>query len=831
MAGQSCSNEDGHRNCRPRQNRSSDLSGKARGFGFWEGARTVNHSDMSTWRSVEQTAPRAVAFFRWITAAPLTVLAISVFCVVMMASQATRVVRDTTVDAFMPMGHPALTYRDQVEDTFGLRDPVVVAVVRDGPGGIYTPETLALVRDVTDLVTGIANVDPEGVRSLATEKNIVGDDEGLIVKPFFEDGIETREQAAAVREAVEAIPLYTGTLVAGDGTGTLIAAELIDQQIAGQTYELMEAAIAELDWGDARILIAGEGAVGGFLSIYLSSDARKLQPLAFVIIMIVMVAGFRTWLSFYIPLVIITATAGGTMGLMGAMGVPYYIITAALPVMLIGVSVADTIHILSRYYEEQAMDPDADQRTVVVRAMSVMWRPVVLTSITTIAGFFGIAITSGMPPMFWFGTFASIGVALALTYSLIFLPTAMCVLRAKRSPAFRPDTYGESADRIAKSMALIGGVSIRNPAVVLSVAGLVVIFGVFGARYLQVDRARIDNFAENAPIYDAHSEINARFAGTNYLDFVIEAPEEEGFFDPERLAQVEALQAYIETLPNVQQTVSIVDYLMQMNKAMNGNDPDYYRLPEDRDLVAQYFLLYSIMGGPTDFQEEIDYQYRRILVRAMINEARFSIDKDLIATVETHLAKAFEGSDLTVNLSGRINVDYHWMKPLAYNHFLSISVSLLLVFIMSAVLFRSVTGGLLTIAPVMVSVLAVYAVMGYLGIWLEPATSMFASIAIGLGVDFAIHVLDRIRYLVQTQAIDLEEAMQGLYKTAGRALFLNFGAIFLGFSVLMVSDMPPLNQFGVIIVIAILINFLAAIMMIPALVQVLRPKFIGLDDV
>ncbi len=772
--------------------------------------------------------PRATAFFRGITAMPRLVTILSLISIIVMASGVPLIMRDTTVDAFMPEGHPAILYRDHVEEIFGLRDPIVIAVVRDDEGGIYTPETLALVDELTRAVSRIPNVDPERVRSLATEKSIEGTDEGLSVSPFLDPMPKTTEAALAVRPVVEANPLYLGTLVAENGSATLITAELIDQQIAGQTYETVEALINEADTGSARILIAGEGAVGGFLSIYINKDARKIQPTIFVIIIVMMVLCFRSWLSFFTPIVIVAATVGGAMGIMGHGGIPYYIITAALPVLLIAAAVADSIHILSRYYEEMAMDPTADQRTIVVRTMAVMWRPVVLTSLTTIGGFTGLAITSTMPPMFWFGAFAGFGTLLALIYSLTFLPAALCLFQPRPSPAFQPNAKGESGDTIGRAMGALGVLSISHGRLVLLVSLVLVVAGSWNALNLPIDRSRIENFAASAPIFQAHREINDRFHGTNYFDFVVETPEAEGLFDPKRLKRIEELQVYLETQPGIGGTISIVDYLKQMHKALNNNDPAFYRLPEDPDLIAQYFLLYAAMGGPTDFQEEIDYAYQTALVRAMVPNSRYATDKPLVEAVASHVADIFTDADLKVTLSGRVNVDYHWMKPLALNHFLSIAVSLTLVFIVSALLFRSIMGGIYTLAPVMVSVLSVYAIMGFLKIPLEPSTSMFAAIAIGLGVDFAIHVLDRIRFLVQTQGLEMQEAIRGLYRTAGRALFINFMALFLGFSVLFLSEMPPLTRLGAMMATVSLFSFIAAIVMVPALVSVLRPGFLGL---
>jgi predicted RND superfamily exporter protein len=307
---------------------------------------------------------------------------------------------------------------------------------------------------------------------------------------------------------------------------------------------------------------------------------------------------------------------------------------------------------------------------------------------------------------------------------------------------------------------------------------------------------------------------------------MIETPEAEDLFKPENLQRIEALQRWLETQPHVNGTTSIVDYLKQMNKALNEDQTEAYQLPEDPDLVAQYFLLYSASGDPADFQEEVDYDYQLANVRARLDDGRYSVEKVVIEAAQDYLDQHFNAPGIKAHLSGRVNVDYHWIKRLGESHVVSVAISLLLVWLMATISFRSAVAGTIALLPVVTTILMIYAVMGFSGIWLSIGTSMFAAISIGLGVDFSIHTIERLQTLLRDTRLSMDEAILRLYPSTGRALLFNFAALALGFGVLTTSKVVVLHEFGVLVAVAIATSFLSSMTVLPALVKVFNPGFL-----
>jgi predicted RND superfamily exporter protein len=763
-------------------------------------------------------------FFRWVVSHPKKIVLLGLLLLVGVGSFLPLIEKDTRSDAFLAADNPALVYRDKIKALFGLSDPMVISVVSEG--SIFSVQALKAVYDLTELVSDIHNIDPDGITSLATENNISGTQDGMEVSAFMDDKLESIEQVKTIQTDLRDFPLYQGSLLAVDESATLIVAELLDETLAEQTYSDLVAAVNAYDLPQGlSVHVAGEGAISGFFGTYIDSDAQKLNPLAGLIITIIMLVAF---LRFGVTLagnIIIAASVLMTVAIMALLDVPFYVITNALPVILIGIAVADSIHVYSEYFERRALHPREPMNDSIVASLVEMWRPITLTTFTTVAGFLGLSLAAYMPPFQAFGYFTAIGVSIAWIYSLVFLPALMSLLKTEVHPRLAKKIRSEDHDTFAKMMVLLGGYTQRFSKTIVMAAVVITVVGAYSASNLKVDEDRITNFHESEPLYKADRIINEHFDGTNYLDIVIETPEDEGMFEPSVLNKIEALQEYALTLPNVQGATSIVDYLKQMNRSLNGGDVSQYKLPQDKDLIAQYFLLYAASSDPSDFEEEIDFDYRLANVRLVMNEGAFSHSKVVVEALQKYIDKAVNDQYMTATLSGRVVLTYHWIKDIGVSHFSGVLLALLLVWLVSSILFRSAIAGTYALMPVLISILLVYSTMAFSSITLGIGTSMFAAVAIGLGVDFAIHTLDRLKVLY-AQNQDVSKTLTQFYPSTGRALFFNVLALALGFGVLMVSKVIPLNNFGLIVAISVFTSFLVSLTLLPALFKIFKPAFI-----
>ena len=705
--------------------------------------------------------PFLAAFFRSLINAPWLTLLLGAGLILSTASGLSRLYKDTSVDAFIPADHPSLLANDRTAEVFGLTEPIAVAVMTTDGGTIFNHQALLLIQRLTVAISGLPNVRGDRVVSLATESSIRGADGSLLVDAYLPAEMsEALIQDAATRW--RNMPPHVNSLVSEDGTGAVIMAELVDSGSAAETYEAVQMLVTELavDAGDEHeTLIAGPGAVSGYLSSHIDQDARVLQPVVFLLIMLFLYVAFRSGRALFGPLLVVVGAAGGALGVMAWQGVAYFAITNALPVILVSISVADAIHVLSAYYQLRARRPSMPVREAIVLTMTEMSRPITLTTLTTMAGFVGIGVASIMPPIQYFAWYATLGVALAWLFSILVLPAAMMLLKLKPSPAFIA-WRGQRPDWLGGLLAHIGAVGAARPGLVLSTFAGLVVFAAFGASQLRVDRSQVENFAADEPIRIADERINEAFAGTAFLDVIVDAQGEGDLLDGDRMRGIAELQAYMEGLPHVAKTVSIVDYLSLLHYALEEQAPTEQRvLPDGEGALAQYLLVYEASGDPADFEEEIDPGYRTALVRGVLDTPLYSESVATVEALESYLKTGLAEYGLTGTVAGDVNVSYHWMSRLEATYFVGVGLSLFLVLAMSMLAFRSVGAGLVSVVPVAFTVLLLYGVMGFLDIYLEPATSMFAAISVGVGVDFAIHLVDRLRLALRLQGGDLAAAV------------------------------------------------------------------------
>jgi len=695
-----------------------------------------------------------------------------------------------------------------VKEIFGLKDPVILAIVSDHKDGIYTKSTLSLIQLLHSNVRELDNIRDDRVFSIASEASISEGVYGVRVEDYLVPLPVTTAEIQSVRKRVESMPPHFGSLVSKDGTAAIIVAEVIDEgQVDHSLLALAERTNAELVLNSRQIQlhVAGQGAVGGYLSRYIDEDGSKLRPLAIVIILLILLLAFRKIKSLLPPLLIIAGSTIGSLGIMGWLGVNYYAITSALPVVLIAVSVADAIHILTRYYELTGEDPEALLQHRILQSLNDMWRPITLTTFTTIAGFIGISVTSIMPPVSYFGWFAALGILIAWLFSLTVLPAAMVLLNLKASPAFGREKAGGS-DIFGRALTSISLMASRSPIATLLAFVLIGIALALVATNLRIDRAQIENFQKNEPIYMADDK---RLSGTAYLDVVVQADKAEGLLNARRIQKIAALQDFLVSLPHVQHSSSIADYMTLLHSALGGEG----KLPTSDDAISQYLLMYEASGDPTDFEDKIDGDYQSALVRGVMNSRYTSSEVQTVEQLEAYLKSTFNEPGMAANLSGRVNIDYHWMKRLGESHFLGVVLALALVFLCSAFLFKDPLAGLLSLVPSGFAILIVYAMMAVKNIHLEVATSMFAAISVGLGVDYAIHLIERLRRGVRIDQLSVADSIGARFPGGARACFFNAAGLSLGFLALAISQLPTLQRF---VALAAMSSYVAALLVIPA---------------
>jgi len=771
-------------------------------------------------------------YFDLVTSRPRLVLTLAAAVGLVLGLFVFTLQRETSPDAFIPEDHPALLLKRQVQETFGLKEPIVIGVIRDAPEGIFHPETLRRIRDLTAAIRKLPGLEPEQVISIATESGV-----------FFEEGLpgfellmpevpEDREGLESLRETILGYELYRGTLLAEDGSAATIVLRLPGDEGTETIYRALRDLVAEFPMGDEEVVVAGEAAVRTHMGKAVSDDALRMNFICPVVMALMIILAYRTVRGTVLPLCVIGGGSVMALGFMGMMGVPIYIITNGIFVVIMALGVADSVHLLGQYYEEQLDLEGRGRRQLVIDSCMALWFPLLVTSLTDIAGFTALYVGGEMPPIRYFGLFTSLGVLGALIYSYTVVPAGLAILPIRSSPTFlrrRRDAQASGGtDALGRLLGRLGRFTYERRVPVLVAGGVILLLAVWGGSQLIVNDARILAFKDHHPLVRAARTLNARFDGTAELDIVVTAAAEGAIVQSEVLERIAELEAFTETLPHVGGTHSIAGWVKRAHQKMNEEDPAFYAIPDD---VLETMFYLDTLSGPNSpmaelLGEAIDETRTRTNLIVRMKSSEYVHEREVIERLQSYLDEEFNDDELEAIIDGRVNLDYQWLRLVRKSHIRSVVFSSVCVLLLTGLMFRSPLAGVLSTLTVGVAVVVNYAVMGVGGIPLGVGTSMFASIAIGAGVNFPIHILDRLRHRLRRGGDDPAGDFENTVAFTGRALFFTAFVVACGFLLLCVSEFRTLVRFGLLIGLGTVVSFVASVTLLPALVAVLRPRFL-----
>jgi len=572
--------------------------------------------------------------------------------------------------------------------------------------------------------------------------------------------------------------------------------------------------------------------VRAYMGTAVSDDALRMNFICPVIMMLLVMLAYRTVRGTVLPMAVIGGSSALALGLMSLCGIPVFIVTNGIFVIIMALGVADSLHLIGQYYEEQLSPAGRSRRDLIVDACMALWFPVLMTTLTDLAGFFALYLTGAMTPIRYFGLFTCVGVAGALLYSYTVIPAGLAILPLKTSRAFvgrRTEAApGPRFDVFGRIMRGAGSLAYRRRRPLLLAGGVLIAGAVCGALRLTVNDARVLAFKDDHPIVRATRELNERFDGTSELNIVVTAKETGAFLQADALLRIEELEAFTESLPHVGGTHSLSGWVKRAHQKANDDDPGFFAIPEDPSDTRFYL---EVLGGKTSpfarkLREAVDRTYTRTNLIVRLKSSEFVHAREVIEPLQAYLDEHFSDGELDARLAGRVNVDYHWVGLIRATHIKSVCFSMACVLLLTGLMFRSVMAGLLCAATVGIAVLVNYACMGLVGIPLGVGTAMFASIAIGAGVNFPIHLLDRLRVEFRDPAADPAEVFPRALAFTGRTLFFTAFVVAVGFLLLCVSEFRTLVRFGLLIGLGMTTSFLVSVTLLPAAVAAWTPRFI-----
>ena len=765
---------------------------------------------------------------RWIagrvTSHPWRVLLLLTILTVVLGSGLPRLQVRNNQDSELPADDPIVRTNERLEEVFGDEEVVLIGVESDD---VLSPGTLRKIVAITDELQRVEGVLREEVWSLATFRTVQERPWGLEVGPLIEEVPQSPEALDRLRRDVAENPFLTSRLVSEDLTFALVSAHLrpgSDQA----TIELQVREIAERHRGPERIYLAGDPIQQQALDEGIQGDVSTLLPLALGLILVGFGLCLRSLRGVVLPFAVVMLSIVWTLGMMGHAGLPLTVISSALPMFMVALASSYGIHVVHRYDEEAAEETTEDRAETAApaergpaaahRTVEGIGWPIVLTGITSALGSATLLVFR-VTSIREFGLIAAFGALAALFLSLTLIPAVLALRR-------KPVRSRRGPSRLGAALGRLAGFCHGRPGTVLGIAALLLAMAASGLPRIRVGSDFVRFFPEYHPLRSSFEAFESKLGGARYLDVMIEGTEPGALKDPHLLRRIRDFEEVAAASPEVGSTRSVIALLEQIHKAFHGEQDgaDGDGLPDSRELVAQYLLLYSMAGDPGSFGDLIDADDQRTKLRLMITTSDQEDHTRLFQRLRNDAETRFAGL-ARAELGGDV---MFWLAQVRYivtGKILNMILAVLVVLVFCALVLRSPVAGLYSVLPLGISMVLTFGLMGLTGIRLEAGTAIITAIGVGIGVDFAIHFLSRLRE-ERDRGRPLPEAVTRTAETAGTAVLYDVLSNILGFGVFVFSGFLPLRYFGWLISLMMLTVSFGVLVLYPALLGLRTPRFL-----
>lgn len=707
---------------------------------------------------------------------------------------------------FFDKGNEQLLSFERIQAEFAKTDNLAILVAPDN-GNVFTPKILTLIQDLTEAAWQTPY--SSRVDSLTNYQHTQANADDIVVHDLVERGIPfTAKTIENIRQVALNAPETRNAIVSqnGDIAVVNITVQLPEKNKTAEiaeVYQFVTQTISQLkaDYPDVQFYRAGLVAMNYALMQSAQQDITHLVPGMFLVILAVLVILLRSALSVFATLICIIAAVTSTVGLAGWLGLSINVATVNIPTLILTLSVADCVHIIATMRHQ--MQLGQGKSAAIVHSMKMDVMPVIITSVTTAVGFFMMNM-SDSPVLRTFGNLAAIGVLIACLFSLTLLPVLLQLLPIKIGSR----TTSQSTLFIDK----IADVVVKYKLMLLIASSMAIVGGAFLIPSNTINDDSVKYFNKGNDFRQVADFMQEHISGMGTISVVVNSGQDQGIVDPEFLNTVDDFTAWLRQQPEVDHVASLTDILKRLNKNMHGDDASYYRLPTNRELSAQYLLMYE-MSLPYGLD-----------LNNQINVAK--------SAIKVQVTTENLGSQQFIDLEKRINLWFEQHNPnnkihniaqsspsLMFAHIgaknmrsmlISLPISLIMISGLLVLALRSFKLGLYSIIPNMAPALIGFGLWALISGEINLALSVVASLTLGIVVDDCVHFLTKYQ-LARKQGQSAEDAVRFAFHNVGRALWITSVVLIAGFYVLTLSTFRLNSDMGIlstlIIFLALVIDF------------------------
>lgn len=766
---------------------------------------------------------------RWI----VMLLCMAVLGLAIYLAQTVRM--DNSFEAFFDETDPNYSAYNTYRENFGSDE--LIYIMYDASKHEHGVFNKAIIEKIQQLGDAIGEKVPfvSKVRNITNAELMIGLEDELVIRKIEEELPLSQAQLLEFADIFSKKPLYVGNLF--DKTHNLgaISVEMsrsstdplekirLDQEGGDALDNLypqvsqyaLEKVLADPQFADLDYYLSGDVPLNTAYNLIIDKETAQLSGLSFLIIAVVLGVFFRGRIIGIIgPLTVVALSIMMTIAFIAAMGWNVDMMFGLAPTLLVAIGVAHAVHIISEFLIN--FRESGDRESAIHKTLYLVGTPCLLTSLTTAAGFAAMSVAP-IKTISHMAVYVSIGVLCAFFLSVTLLTFFLSFTRTPKK-----DTSNSSQlTRLDKVLRVCSEIAIRRSYLTLSLFLMLMIVSGIGLFKVRIDSNILTDFSESVTVRQHTEHIDQTMGGMSSFAYLFDSGKEGGIKEPAFLHELDRVQRETEThQPLVRKTMSIVDLIKDINQTFHADDPAYYKIPDSRELISQYMLVYELSGGE-DLFSYITHDYSQALLEMRVQLTASSVLADFEAEMTTYLdQKPLIESEKSITGIGSL-----WLTLINYisdSQVRGLTLALIVITILISLIFGSLKMGLVSMIPNVAPIFVVGGVMGWLGVNLDSSKLLIATIAIGIAVDDTIHMMTRFKMEFELLG-NYREAFRKTLHEVGRALVITSATLVLGWSALLTSVMDAQVWFGILLSSTVVLALLADFFIMPVLVFWLKP--------
>ncbi|MGF1799808.1 MMPL family transporter [Vibrio gigantis] len=703
---------------------------------------------------------------------------------------------------------------DEIQTTFAKTDNLAIVVAPED-GNVFTPETLTLIQNLTVDAWQIPY--SSRVDSLANYQHTEAIEDDLLVEDLlYEEYEHTPERIAKVKQIALNEPLLKNALVSASGDVTIVnvTVQLPEVDKTAEVQEVIAAINAmiakyQVQYPSVEFHKAGIIAMNNAFMTSAQEDSSTLVPLMLLVVLVFLTFMLRSFFSVVATLIVIISSIVATMGLSGWAGMFLSTATVNVPTLVLTLAVADCVHVIVTM--RQAMQRGMEKAQAIQYSIKLNAMPILITSVTTAIGFLMMNM-SDSPVLRDFGNLSALGVLIACFLSVTMLPALLKLLPIKRL------SVNPTAEDKVTFMDKLGDFVVANRKALLPISTLVIVGAAALIPLNKVNDESVKYFDTSSEFRQAADFMEQTVSGMTTLSIAVKTNESQAIADPVFLQAIGDFTEWLRVQPETDHVATLSDVYMRLNKNMHGDDDSYYQLPLNRELAAQYLLLYEMsLPYGLDLNNQINVDKSSIKMVLTVD----NLGSVELVELEERIYSWFAANapQYEVVASSPSLMFAHIGETNMASMLSTLPITLVLISGLMIFALRSVRLGMISLVPNIAP-----AIIGF-GLWalisgeINLGLSVVVTLTLGIVVDDAVHFLSKYQR-ARIEGKSAEEAVRYAFHTVGRALWITTVVLVAGFSVLAMSSFRLNSDMGLLSAIVIFIALVVDFILLPSLLMI-----------